>query len=200
MTRRMFSTAQWIGAAALCASGCATGPYAQNNTAAGALLGTATGAVIGATHGSSAEGALIGAVAGAVGGNLIGDAQDARVERDMAIAHAQHVQATSNPPLTNDDLIRMSQTGLSDAVIIGSIHNRGGMFDTSPNGLIFLKSNGVSDGVIQVAQSSLPASAPPAALIAPPPAGVVVIEPPRPQFGLVISGGSHRRHRHHHHW
>ena len=66
----------------------------MNNTQSGALLGTGlgatTGAIIGNASGHAGGGALIGAAAGALAGGLVGNAEDAREERDVAVAHAQY--------------------------------------------------------------------------------------------------------------
>ncbi|WP_144059636.1 glycine zipper family protein [Rhodopirellula sallentina] len=132
--------------------GCQTTSHMQQDAAVGTFLGSAAGAVIGHQSGHAGEGALIGAATGAVAGAIVGDAKDAREERDAALSQVSHpVQDAS---LTNFDLIRMSQSGLGDSVIINTVQTRGGTFDLSPDGLINLKSNGVSDGVIVAVQSA----------------------------------------------
>jgi hypothetical protein len=78
----------------------------------------------------------------------------------------------------------MVRSGLSPEVIINSIHSRGGRFDTTPDAIVQLKANGVSDYLIQVMQTTPPpsASVPPPVAYGPPPGpavGVVV----RPYWG-----------------
>lgn len=164
-------------------TGCQSASYAQRGAGLGTALGGATGAIIGHQSGQGAEGALIGAAAGAITGGLIGDAQDARAERDAAIAQANYAQQM--PALNNQELIRMAQSGLSDGIIINSIGQRGGQFDLSPDGLIFLKSNGVSDAVIEAVQRSCTATTYVGVASAPPVQGVVVVSP-RPAAKIVL--------------
>ncbi|MGH9654888.1 MAG: hypothetical protein ACRD6B_15645 [Bryobacteraceae bacterium] len=56
--------------------------------------------------------------------------------------------------LTNAQVTKMVQAKLSDQLIVNSIHDATAVkFDLSPNGLIALKSAGVSDAVIEAMQS-----------------------------------------------
>ncbi len=55
--------------------------------------------------------------------------------------------------LTNDTIIKMSKAGLEDGVIIQTIRNGAGRYDTSPDALIALKNAGVSQRVIAVMQA-----------------------------------------------
>jgi len=144
-----------------------------------ASIGTA-GAIIGHQSGQKAEGGLIGAAAGAVTGGLVGNVQDANAERDAVLAQASRLKQV--PALNSQDLVQMAQSGLGDTVIINAIQQRGGQFDLSPQGLIFLKSNGVSDAVIQKVQCSS-TSVPPNVVtttpdvVAPSVSGIVVVRP-----------------------
>jgi hypothetical protein len=88
----------------------------------------------------------------------------------------------------------MAQTGLSEDVIINAVQTRGGRFDLSPNGLIYLKTNGVSDRVIRAVQdaSVVATSSHPATSVIYPPQpsvhGVVVVHPrPAVHLGLPLS-------------
>ncbi len=171
-------------------SGCET----TSNTAGGALLGSGLGAVTGAIIGSAtgrhnaAAGALIGAAAGGVGGALIGHAEDEKEKKQAAAAQAQYQQAQAaaeQVALTNNDIVYMTKNGLSQQVIINSIRQRGGRFDTTPDAIVQLKAVGVSDAVIQVMQTTPP----PSATVVPPgaygPPGVVVA--PAPAVGVVVA-------------
>ncbi len=51
--------------------------------------------------------------------------------------------------LTNDDVIKLTKAGLEEATVVQMIDTSTPAFDTSANGLIALKSAGVSDKVIQ---------------------------------------------------
>lgn len=161
-------------------AGCQSANHAQRNAVLGSALGGTTGAIIGHQSGQTAEGGLIGAAAGAVTGGLVGNVQDANAERDAVVAQASHVNQV--PALTNQDLVQMAQSGLGDTVIINAIQQRGGQFDLSPQGLIFLKSNGVSDAVIQDVQRSSTSVQPNVVktrpdVVAPYVSGVVVVRP-----------------------
>jgi len=131
----------------------------QNNTQTGAAIGSGlgalTGAIIGHQTGNKETGALIGAAAGAVGGGLLGNAADVQEERDAAITHAQHTEMARRADqmaVTNRDVINMTRKGVSDRVIVSTVQSRGGRFDTSPDAVIYMKENGVSDAVIQTMQ------------------------------------------------
>lgn len=153
--------------------GCASASHTERAAAAGAVLGTTAGAIIGHQSGHGAEGALVGAATGALAGGLVGNAQEARQERDEAIAQASY--SRTHTELTNTDLIRMTASGLADDVVITVIRTQGGSFDLSPDGLITLKANGVSDEVIQAVQLS--ATAPTTKSASTAVSGVVVVRP-----------------------
>jgi len=173
--------------------GCARFDPVTNSTLVGSGLGATTGAIIGSHSGNSGTGALVGAAAGALGGALVGDANQARAERDAAYAYARSQQYSQGGAITNYDVITMSQNGLSADVIINAIHTRGGRFDTSPQSLIHLKSSGVTDSVIAAMQTS--SSVPPTQFVSPPaPPSVFVVEPSPPPiiFGR-IGPRFHRR-------
>lgn len=169
-------------------SGCAN----MNNTQSGALAGTGLGAVAGAIVGEASghpgAGALIGAATGAVAGGLVGNAEDAREERDVAVAHAQYNQARSQAiakAVTDVDVVTMTRNNVGEDVIVNSIRTRGCLWDGTPDSVIRLKHEGVSDRVITAMQNSgvhVPAagSLPPPVYYAPPPppaGGVVVVGP-----------------------
>jgi len=52
-------------------------------------------------------------------------------------------------PMTNEDVVKMVQGGLSDATVMQAVDGAEPGFDTSPDGLVKLKQGGVSDAVIQ---------------------------------------------------
>lgn len=194
-------------------SGCRTTSHAQSGALIGTGIGSFVGAVVGGESGHAAGGAVAGALTGAVIGGLAGDAEDAREERDAAVAQAKYQQyIAAQQAVTNSDLITMTQAGLSDQVIVNAVQTRGGQFDLSPNGIIDLKNQGVSDHVILSIQSS--SSRPvattyayPTTTIVAPPSAVYVV-PPRPTVGVGFMVGRPygyrgcygRPPRHFHHW
>lgn len=163
-------------------TGCATST--GNGALFGTGLGATTGAILGSVSGNAGQGALIGATAGALGGALVGNADDAARQRDAAWAHAYQVeqQQFAAQAVTNADVVTMTQSGVSQDVIINAIRTRGGQFDTSPNALIWLKNSGVSDAVIATMQQSGPIAPVTTTTIAPPPpiAPEVIVVEPRP--------------------
>lgn len=190
-----------------------------SNTGAGALgggaIGAATGAIIGHSSGHTGGGALIGAAAGALGGALLGNAKDAHEDRDKAVARASYERSQAQAAqaqtqaiaqaYTPADVLNMTRSGISDDNIIYGLKTRGCRFDNTPDNIISLRNQGVSDRVIGAMQSSglqVPAGPPvmvpaggPTVVYAepPPPAGVVVVAP-RPYYGpRYYRGGYYRR-------
>jgi uncharacterized protein YcfJ len=163
----------------------------NNNAVGGAVVGTGLGALTGAIVGSAfgrrdaAAGALIGAAAGGIGGALVGHAQDEKNQQTRDAVQAQYQQAAAaaeQRAMHNDDVVYMVKSGVSEQVIMNSMRERGGRFDTSPEAIVNLKSNGVSDAVIYAMQTTPPPSAmvpPPGAVYGPPGPAVVV----RPAWG-----------------
>lgn len=205
-------------------AGCRTASHAESGALLGAGLGTAAGAIIGHQSGHTEGGALIGAVAGGLAGGLAGDAEDAREERDAAIAHTRYQQdladyQTAKVAVTNLDLIDMADARLSDRVILNAVQTRGGQFDLSPSAIIELKRHGLSDEVILEIQRSNGRRTtirpeytsnynyPPTTVLAPPPPPVYIapraptvgiVVTPRPYFGFSYGYGYGRYHGPHH--
>lgn len=179
-------------------NGCATNTHAENGALMGAGLGAGMGALMGSHSGREGAGAVIGGTLGAITGSMIGGTQDAYEQRDAALAQLEASSRPMHPPLTNFDLIRMSQSGLGDEVIINAVQTRGGQFQLDPDALIALKSSGVSDRVLQHVQTAgLAPSPPPTTIVAapPPPPGIVIVRP-QPVVGVHFGHGHH----HHRHW
>jgi hypothetical protein len=84
--------------------------------------------------------------------------------------------------LNNDAVIKLVKAGLSDDLIVSTISAQPGTYDASPDGLIGLKAEGVSDKVVaaMVAKAAAPPPAPaqPPVPTAPPTAAP---QPPAPQ-------------------
>jgi surface antigen len=186
------------------AAGCQNLNNTENGALTGGGLGALLGAIIGHQTGHAAGGAAIGALAGGVTGGLIGNAEDSREQRDAAMARAyqaEQARQAAAVALTNADLVNMSQKGISDEVIINSVRTRGGQFDLSPDAIIGLKSQGVSDRVILEVQKigeAAPAptvvhSGSPAYVVDPGPQVVIVRPvPPPPSVGFGVYYGPAR--------
>lgn len=183
--------------------------YYRNNTAEGTVFGGVLGAVTGAVIGGKkdrGEGALIGAGVGALAGNLFGRKKDQTDERRAvagATAVARANQQAVARAVTNVDLIRMTQAGMSDGLIISTIRARGTRLDLSPQALIALKESGVSDPVMIAAQEMtrgpVLAPMPPTTVITEPaPPTVIIAPPPRRVYHYVPH--HHRRGPRHPHY
>ena len=125
--------------------GCSTMSNTEGGAVGGGLLGAGTGALIGHATGHTGAGALIGAGVGAVSGGLIGHAADEsekKTEARIAAAQAAH-------SLGMTDVAQLAQAHVTDDVIIAQIRSTGSVFRLSSTDTIWLKQNGVSDGVIQ---------------------------------------------------
>jgi hypothetical protein len=170
--------------------------YYHNDTASGTFLGGAMGAITGAIIGGHKHGgqdALIGAGVGAVTGNILGREKDATDERRAAAGQAAvnqlNAQAAATA-VTNYDILQMSHAGISDDVIISTMHQRGARVDLSPQALVALKQQGVSDRVVIAAQqmAAAPGYYPPAGTTTivgdypPPPSTVIVAPAYRPYY------------------
>lgn len=136
---------------------------AMNHTRHGAIVGTGLGAVagtiVGAATGNPKTGAVLGALVGGVAGGSIGHENDVREfhairmeEQAMhmeAAAHFDRQQHHLARALTEGDVINMAHSGVGDELIIATIRDRAGRFHMSPETIIMLKQQGVSDRVIQ---------------------------------------------------
>jgi outer membrane lipoprotein SlyB len=181
--------------------------YYHNDTASGTVVGGALGAITGAAVAGRKDrgaGALIGAGVGAITGNLMGRSKDAADSRRAAYGAAtvgQLNQQAAAMAVTNYDLLQMTQAGLSEDVIISTMRSRGARIDLSPQALIALKQQGVSDRVVVAAQqmSAAPGYIPPAA------AGPTVISEVPPPPAVIVAPAYrpydyHPPYYHHHHY
>lgn len=120
----------------------------QNKTETGALVGAGTGAVIGAIAGRG-PGALIGAAVGAVGGAAIGYMMDQNDQQKLQNQSPGTLNKIQNgQQLDISDIIQMAKAGISDRVIISEIQSTNSVFYLSPAQIDRLKSQGVSQEVI----------------------------------------------------
>jgi hypothetical protein len=91
--------------------------------------------------------------------------------------------------VTDADLVQMTRAGVSEDVIISTMHSRGTRIDLSPQSLIALRQQGVTDRVILAAQNvgAAPgyygaAAGPTVVTEVPPPPSVIVAPAYRPYY------------------
>ena len=158
----------------------------------------------------AAQDALIGAGVGAVTGNLLGRSKDATDERraaNGAAAVGQMNQQAVAMAVTDSDLVQMTRAGISEDVIISTMRSRGTRIDLSPQSLIALRQQGVSDRVVMAAQQmsagsgyvpGAPAYGPTVVSEVPPPPAVIVAPAYRPYPYYYYPRPYYYGHYHHH--
>jgi len=124
------------------AVGCAT--HEGTGAAVGGLLGAGTGAIIGQAAGNSGAGALLGAGVGALTGAAVGNAEDRKEHREAVMA----ASATSQGPMSMNDVIKLTQSNVHESTIIKQIQTTRTVFQLTSDDVVSLKSYGVSDNVI----------------------------------------------------
>jgi hypothetical protein len=156
-------------------TGCHSPYHTDRGALAGGLFGTGMGAAIGSGSGNTAEGAIVGAAVGALTGGAIGHAIDESEARNRALIAAQLGREIPPNAVALNDVIAMSQAGVSDELIVTHVRAHGMVAPLTPQDLITAKQAGISD-VVVLAMQQPPiqvASLPPPV---PVPAGPVVIE------------------------
>jgi len=135
-------------------TGCQTGHYADRGALTGGLTGAAIGTAIGDHNDNALLGAVTGAAAGSFVGSAIGGSIDQEIDREInrEINRGQF-RAQSPNAVTVDNVILMSSNGLGDETIENHIRANGVAASMTPNDLIRLKSQGVSERVILAMQS-----------------------------------------------
>lgn len=120
----------------------------QSKTATGVLAGGVVGAGIGGAVGGG-QGALIGGAAGVIGGGLIGAALDEQDRKVMEQSSPRTVDRMDRgEPLTINDVIRLSQGGVSDKTIIQYMQKTNSTYSLSQAQIRRLQDGGVSQKVI----------------------------------------------------
>ena len=133
-----------MGAATLCMilAGCET------KTGTGALAGGGLGAIAGGAAGGG-KGALIGGAVGAVAGGLVGASLDEQDRKVMQRTSPRTVDRMDRrEPLTVNDVIKLSQGGVSDESIIRYLQQTGSAYNLSQAQIRRLQDAGVSQRVI----------------------------------------------------
>lgn len=123
-------------------SSCAT------KTGTGVVAGGGLGAIAGGAIGGG-KGALIGGAVGAVAGGLVGAALDEQDRKVMERTSPRTVERMDRrEPLTVNDVIKLSQGGVSDESIIRYLQQSGTTYNLSQAQIRRLQDAGVSQRVI----------------------------------------------------
>lgn len=158
--RRTLTTAVVI----LVSSPCLAQSRTQNGATLGGVAGAVIGGIIGHQNDETPEGAIIGGAVGAITGGLIGRAQDNEVSRQRAYQEQAYYQARqqayleqqaiANAGVSMADVINMSRSGISEAVIISHMQGKGVQRRLEVSDIIALHQQGVSDTLISVMQQA----------------------------------------------
>ena len=118
------------------------------NTGTGALSGGVIGATVGGIAGGG-RGALIGGAAGVIAGGLVGAALDEQDRRVMERNRPRTVDRMDRgEPLTINDVIKLSQGGVSDDTIMRYMTDTSSYYTLSQAQIRRLQDAGVSQRVI----------------------------------------------------
>lgn len=114
--------------------------------------GVISGAILGASFGAIAEqskGAFIGSTAGVIAGGLIGAALDVQERKVVENNSPRTVSRMDrNEPLTINDVIKLTQSGVSDDTILSYMTDSSSSYQLSQAQIRRLKDAGVSQRVI----------------------------------------------------
>lgn len=120
----------------------------SSNTGTGVIAGTALGAGVGGIAGGG-QGALIGGAAGALAGGLIGAALDEQDRKVMERTSPRTVDRMDRgEPLTINDVIKLSQGGVSDDTIVNYMRDTNSAYNLSQAQIRRLQDAAVSQRVI----------------------------------------------------
>src|SRR5262245_41047787 len=139
----------------LLAAGCRSPYYADRGALFGGLTGAGVGALVGDAAGNTAAGAVIGSAVGALTGAAVGDNIDADLARSKAEIEARMGRQMQGA-VTPQDVVAMTQAGLSDEVITTHIRANGMAQPLQVGDLINLRNVGVRDAVINAMQQTPP--------------------------------------------
>src|SRR5436190_7949757 len=139
----------------LAGAGCRSPFYADRGALFGGVTGAGVGALVGDATGNTGAGAVIGTAVGALAGAAVGDHIDADMARSRAEIEARMGRQMQGA-VTPQDVVAMTQAGLSDDVIATHIRANGMAQPMQVNDLINLRNIGVRDGVINAMQQTPP--------------------------------------------
>lgn len=152
MTRTVLPVALVVGLCSLVA-GCLSPYYADKGALFGGLSGAGVGAIVGDAAGNAGAGAVIGSAVGALTGAAVGSGIDADLTRSKAEIEARMGRQMQGA-VTPQDVIAMTQAGLSDDVIVTHIRANGVAQALQVQDLIGLRNTGVRDSVINAMQQT----------------------------------------------
>ncbi len=120
----------------------------STNTGSGALAGAGAGALTGGIVGGG-QGALIGGAIGAVAGGLVGATLDEQDRKVMERTSPRTVDRMDRgEPLTVNDVIKLSQGGVSDTTILNYMQQTGSAYNLSQAQIRRLQDAGVSQRAV----------------------------------------------------
>lgn len=123
-------------------AGCST------NTGTGAIAGAGLSAITGGAAGGG-QGALIGSAVGAVAGGLLGAVLDEQDRKVMERTSPRTVDRMERgEPLTLNDIIKLSQGGVSDTAILNYMQETDSSYTLSQAQIRRLQDAGVSQRVV----------------------------------------------------
>jgi outer membrane lipoprotein SlyB len=119
-----------------------------SNTGTGVLAGGVIGAGVGGIAGGGG-GALIGGAAGIIAGGLIGAGLDEHDRKVMERSSPRTVdRMDKQEPLTINDIIKLTQSGIKDEVVIEYMQSTESSYNLSRTQIRRLQDAGVSQEVI----------------------------------------------------
>lgn len=173
-------------------TGCRSPHYADKGATLGGVTGAALGAAVGEQSDKPLVGALFGGALGLIAGNAIGQDIDDDIARNNAIIEQRMGRRLAGAART-EDVVAMTHAGLGDQVVVSYIQSHGVARPPTPQDMIYLKQQGVSDAVINALQNQ-----PPVAEAIQPPARPVIIE--EHHYVRPAYFGPPLRHFHHRHY
>lgn len=119
-----------------------------SNTGTGVIAGTVLGSGVGSVAGGG-RGALIGSAAGAIAGGLVGASLDEQDRKVMERNSPRTVDRMDRrEPLTINDVIKLSQGGVSDDTIVRYLQDISSFYQLSQAQVRRLQEAGVSQRII----------------------------------------------------
>jgi hypothetical protein len=132
---------------------------AERGAVGGGVAGAVIGGIIGHQNDETAEGALIGGAVGALAGGLLGRERDQQNWQNYQYQQQQAVRYSQG--VSFQDVVVMSQNGVSPQVMINQIQANGVQQRPGVHDIIGLHQQGVSEAVIDALQRARLATAPP---------------------------------------
>jgi uncharacterized protein YcfJ len=144
-------------------TGCET--KAQSGALIGSAAGAGLGAIIGHQSGHAGAGALIGGAVGAGGGYIAGNEMDKKDQRERDAydrstrtsrenRYPEEPAPRSSSTLTKNQVVRWTQDGVKDDIIIDRIDRSGATFRLSVADENDLRDAGVSEEVVRAMKNT----------------------------------------------